>query len=206
MIRILIATLGLIVLSQPGFSQSDIKLEAPDNPNHVTVQVGQNVVNLFMDRIFNEDVAKYSSTKKIPIMLGYERLIVPQFGVGVLYARQEFNIQFEEYIDENGFINTGKFDANIIRNQFYIQTSLRIPMEKLTIYTQTRLGISNFNVDVNADKADLKFIDRIAGRTLPSAGWTAIGINLYPVEQIGINAHVNLGAPDIVGGGLVFRF
>ena len=176
------------------------------NKNQVTLNTGISLTGFVIKKIFKgTDALKYGANAKAPIHLSYNRDLNEWFQLGLMGSRQVFEIDFEEYIDESGILQTGTFGANLNRSHLFLKASAFYRFEAVELYGGLRGGIVYYSVDVESDKLALEFIDKINGFIFP-AGAVYGGIHVYLNDFVGFNAQLNIGAPHVLSGGLTVRF
>ncbi|MCB9245153.1 MAG: hypothetical protein H6606_01880 [Flavobacteriales bacterium] len=197
--RTLITSLMLLLLLRVTIAQ------VPDQRNIYGFRTGYSLSKVLLDRVFSGDQLKYQYTGGFVHTFQYDRLLNKWLQCGLNYSRQNMSLTFEEYVDNNGILQTGDFSAELRRQMLHLRVLAYVEKNQWKVYTGMRAGLVRFNVDTDIGNKELKFIDRLAGLTLPSGGLLLTGMEFYPHPNIGIAGEFNILAPHVVAIGISVR-
>lgn len=192
---------GLIVL----FTTHSIRAQVSDYRNELGYRSGYSLSKVLLDRVFSSDDLKYQYSGSGVHTFQYDRTLTKWLQCGLNYSRQNMSLTFEEYVDNNGILQTGDFSAELTRQLIHIRALAYTEQNKWKVYGGLRAGLVRFKVDTDIGNKELKFIDRVAGLTLPSFGMLLVGVHFYPVPRVGIGSEVNLFAPHLASAGISVR-
>lgn len=141
---------------------------------------------------------------------GYEYRLNDWLAVAAVYTQQSlsgsYNYSFEYKQAE--VVDTLTFDYN--RMSIVVEPKVYYPLNsrKFELYSSLRLGYKKENVDALSNYENiteiLKLTDLILGNRLNLA-ITPIGMNIFPVKNVGFGLATNIGATYLFKASLIVR-
>ncbi len=145
------------------------------------------------------------------LAFGYEYRPIERFAIGLGFTTQKLmgDYIFESEVQNMKIEESLTFEylryAIVLEPKFYYPLNLK----HLELYTSIRLGYKRERVDATTSNNNineiLKLTDLIAGPGL-NASITPLGINYFPMENIGIGLAGNLGPTYLTKASVFLRF
>lgn len=145
------------------------------------------------------------------LAFGYEYRPIEQFAIGVGFTTQRLNgaYQFETEVQDVVVDESLLFDylryAIVLEPKFYYPLNT----DKLELYSSVRLGYKREKLDATTTNNNLneilKLTDLLVGRGF-NASITPLGVNYFPIKNVGIGLAGNLGPTYLTKASLFVRF
>lgn len=177
-----------------------------DTNNEIGLSIGQSTINLLLNRVFNDDALKYDFSGGAVAGLQYDRTVNKWLSVGLAYSRQSMDVQFDEYVDNNGILQEGDFNADLTRNVVQLRAFAFYQANQWRFRAGPRIGVSFWDAAADAGNRDLRFIDRVSNTVLPGIGFLILGINYRPIHSLSFGTELNLFSPYILGVNVLYHF
>lgn len=112
-----------------------------------------------------------------------------------------------DFTFENGDneIFTERVNFNLRRNTFGFTPKIHFGKNKKSdLYSGARMGMVVWVNSIESASGKFDLFDNLI-TTRPIISLTVFGVRFYPTEYLGLNFELNLGAPNIIGLGIVGR-
>jgi hypothetical protein len=204
------AVVLMFAMITPGISKAQF---GGDLRMYGGANVGFSVINMLFKSVDYADNAGWKATQIPPIQLSFDYKVTERFSIGLAAAYAMIDI---DYTDENilPVANDGllqNFNANISRinlgiRAFYYYTD----NEVVDVYTGFRTGVNIWNIKMSSTDPDLSDngvdpFSAIGKGAMFGFQIVPIGINVFPVENIGINFELAIGQPYFAAFGVRYR-
>ncbi|MCB9252541.1 MAG: hypothetical protein H6605_08730 [Flavobacteriales bacterium] len=147
-----------------------------------------------------------------PIVLGADYGLLDRLSVGVQFTTQGIKgtITDYNYVDAQNKIVFETFDYKLRRSQISVIPKFHylVDNDKVDLYSGLRIGYLIWNKKF--DSTDPDFPDSYAYSindftSRPTVGIVAFGSRFYFTENFGANVEINIGAPYVICGGVVYK-
>jgi len=183
-----------------------VRAQGLENKNEIGVSTGVSLISGVLNRVLKDDALKYGFNSSPVYSITYDRKVNSWLQLGANFSQQAMTVTFEEYADNDGILQTGEFEAHMKRRQIHLRAIGYYEKNHFRFRSGLRVGLANWNADVNTENRDLKFIDQLAGLTLPSLGLMVIGVDYSPMHWMSIGTEINLFSPQVLAGSLQIHF
>lgn len=145
------------------------------------------------------------------LAFGYEYRPIDRFAVGLGFTTQSLSGNYVFETEVQGQMVEESLHFDYLRYAIVVEPKFYYPLktDKLELYTSIRLGYKREKLDANTSNNNineiLKLTDLIAGRGL-NASITPLGINYFPIKNIGIGLAGNLGPTYLTKASVFIRF
>jgi len=177
-----------------------------DTQNEAGVTVGQSTISILLKQVLNDDDLKYRFSGTPVYTVQYDRYVNTWLSLGGAFSRQTMDVKFEEYVDNDGILQEGDFNATFARHVLQFRAFAFYEINEWRFRAGPRIGLSLWGADTDVGNRELKFIDRVSNAVLPGVGVLLLGINYRPISAISIGTEVNLFSPYVVGGTVLCHF
>jgi len=196
----------LLCILTIGTMGAELNAQNFDTKNELAIGTGAGLVSGILNQVLKDDALKYSFTNTPVYTIAYDRRINNWLQLGANFTQQSMTVNFEEYADNEGILQTGDFEANLQRRQIHVRAFGYYEVNRFRFRSGLRFGLGRWKADVNTENKELKFIDRLAGLTLPSLGIMIIGLDYRPTKWMSLGTEVNLLSPQLVGANVQIHF
>jgi len=176
-----------------------------DTKNEFGVTVGQSTVGLLLKQVLNDDGLKYSFKGYPVFTASFDRNVSTWLSTGIGFSVDSKDIEFKEYVDDEGMLQEGDFNASLSRFVVQIRAYAFYEKNEWRFRTGPRVGLSFWTADTDIADREFKFIDRLSNAVLPGVGYLLLGINYRPISEVSIGTEINLFAPYLVGGSVLIH-
>ncbi|MFY0644104.1 MAG: hypothetical protein JXR19_06530 [Bacteroidia bacterium] len=145
------------------------------------------------------------------IIAGYEYRIVEMFALGLGFTHQSLNGDYTFETEVQNVVVDEKLSFDFKRYAIVLEPKFYYPINSdvLELYTSVRLGYKREKLDANTTNNNineiLKLTDLIAGRGV-NASITPLGVNYFPIKNVGIGLAGNLGPTYWTKASVFLRF